>query len=370
MTDFVDSIVIGAGVVGLAVARELALRGRRVIVLERHGAIGTETSSRNSEVIHAGIYYAPGSLKARLCVAGRHALYAYCQDRRIPHRRLGKLIVASNDDEVATLRDYARRAERNGVTDLEWLDAPQVAELEPDIVARRALFSPSTGIVDSHALMLALQGDIENHGGHVVLRSEAITVVRQRAGFLLRTSDGDEISCGELVNAAGLGAWDVAGTYRDMPGFVMPARYFAKGHYYAMAGASPFSHLVYPVAKDGGLGVHVTIDMGGQARFGPDLRWVEGIDYSFDDSRREQFSAAIRRYFPAIDDRELAPSYTGIRPRLAGPGEGATDFMIQTLEQHRQRGLVNLFGIESPGLTSSLALAAAVADELERDRQR
>ena len=370
MIDTVDSIVVGAGVVGLAVARELVMRGRQVVVLERRDAIGTETSSRNSEVIHAGIYYAADSLKARLCLAGKHALYAYCDQRRIPHRRLGKLIVAVDDAEVATLQRYAASAARNGVDDLEWLDARQLADREPAVRGTRALFSPSTGIIDSHALMLALHGDIENGGGHVVLRSTVDAIRPAAAGFRLRLAgdSADSVACGEVVNAAGLDAWQVAAACHDMPALRLPARFLAKGHYYAMAGAAPFSHLVYPVANGGGLGVHLTLDLAGSARFGPDLRWVDDVDYGFDDSRRAEFLAAIRRYYPAIDQHEMTPAYTGIRPRLAGPGAPPADFMIQGSGQHRQGGLVNLFGIESPGLTASLALAAAVADRLDADR--
>jgi L-2-hydroxyglutarate oxidase LhgO len=362
----VDCAVIGAGVVGLAVARELALAGREVIVLERAEAIGTECSSRNSEVIHAGIYYPPGSLKARLCVEGRRLLYRYCAERGIPHARLGKLLVAVTAAEIPALEAYARSATANGVDDLAWLDADAAAELEPAVRCVAALHSPSTGIVDSHALMLALEGDAANAGAVTVFRS---TVERGAAGddgIDLRVGGAEAmaIRCAAVVNCAGLAAPAVARAIAGVPADRVPRAYFAKGHYFTLAGRSPFRRLIYPVPEAGGLGVHVTLDLAGQARFGPDVSWIDAVDYGFDASRAERFYAAIRRYYPGLADGALAPGYTGVRPKIAGPGEPPADFAIQGPQEHGVAGLVNLFGIESPGLTASLAIAREVAARL------
>ncbi len=360
MADRVDVVVIGAGVVGLACARALAMDGRDVIVLERHAQIGTETSSRNSEVIHGGIYYPTGSLKARLCVAGKAMLYRYCDEHGVPHRRCGKIIVASHPDQVSILRQYQRQAATNGAGELPWLTGSEVATMEPAVTAVAGVLSPSTGIIDSHAYMLALQGDLESAGGMIAFGTAVTGLARADRGLRVSTADL-ELHAREVVNAAGLEAPLMAA--RVCQG--VPSAYYARGRYYAYEGASPFSRLVYPVAEAGGLGVHVTLDLGGQARFGPDVAWIDGVDYRFDDSRRHEFEAAIRRYFPGLESRRLHPGYTGIRPKISGPGEPAADFRIDGPADHGIPGLVNLLGIESPGLTASLALAEAVRDRLD-----
>ncbi len=357
-----DCVVIGAGVIGLAVARELALSGRQPVVLEAEPEIGMHTSSRNSEVIHAGIYYPAGSLKARLCVAGKVALYRYCEERGVPFRRTGKLIVACDDDELPILDDYRQRAVANGVTDLRKLSAADVSALEPEVRGRGGLLSPSTGIIDSHSLMLALQADLEAAGGIVVCRSRVTGLRRCEDGFVLDLDDdaGFSVSCATLVNAAGLGAAALAARMQGFPAERVPAVTFAKGHYFSMSGKVPFGRLVYPVAGGGGLGIHVTLDMAGGARFGPDVVWLDGPDYAFDDDRLAPFVEAIRRYYPTVEEDRLTPGYTGIRPKLSGPGEPAADFLIQGVGEHGVPGLVNLFGIESPGLTACLSIAGFV----------
>ena len=365
-----DVVVIGAGVVGLAVGRALALAGREVVVLEAASAIGTHTSSRNSEVIHAGLYYPTGSLKARLCVAGRDALYRYCAENDVAHRRIGKLLVATVDAEIAALESYKKQAELNGVTDLTWLDAGEARALEPAVRAVRGLLSPSTGIVDSHGLMLALQRDLTRRGGSVVLGSPVLGGEVTGGGITLRV--GGEapaqaptvVHCRAVVNSAGLFAQQVARSLDGLPPASIPPCHYAKGHYFVLAQAPPFQRLVYPLAVAGGLGVHVTLDLGGRARFGPDVSWIDGIDYSFDESRAPSFYAAIRRYWPDLRDGDLQPGYTGIRPKLGPAGTPAADFVIQGPPDHGVRGLVNLYGIESPGLTASLAIADRVAELL------
>ncbi len=364
--DTVDAVIIGAGVIGLAVGRALALRGLEVVVVESADAIGTGTSSRNSEVIHAGLYYPSGSLKARLCVTGREMLYRYCEAKGIRHRRIGKLIVATTDDEVPILQKYVAQAQANGVQDLRWVEQAELAELEPNVRCVRGLLSPSTGIIDSHEYLLALQGDLEAHGGQVVLNSHVTRVGRTGDGFAIFTGDGTDaaIHCRRVINAAGLHAQAVAATIEGLPRTTIPPQYLARGHYYSLSGKSPFNRLVYPVAEAGGLGIHVTLDMSGTARFGPDVQWLKAIDYSFNDDTRGKFAAAIRRYYPALDDNRLQPGYTGIRAKLSGPGEPAADFVIQGTADHRVPGLVNLYGIESPGLTAALAIAEEVANRL------
>ncbi|WP_399677093.1 NAD(P)/FAD-dependent oxidoreductase [Xenophilus sp.] len=360
--DEFDCAVIGAGVVGLAVARALALQGREVIVLESEGAIGTGTSSRNSEVIHAGIYYPQGSLKARLCVQGKEMLYAYAAERNLPHRRCGKLIVATAPAQAAALEDIVRKARANGVDDLQALDARQARALEPSLSCEAALLSPSTGIVDSHALMLALQGDLENAGGMLALKSPVARAVCGPAGIDLVGVDGTQLRCRSVVNAAGLGAPALARRFDGLDPRHVPAAHWAKGSYFTLAGRSPFSRLIYPVPEAAGLGVHLTLDLGGQAKFGPDVQWVDSPDdLEVDPSRADGFYAEVRKYWPALADGALQPGYAGIRPKISGPGEPARDFVIQGPAEHGVAGLVNLFGIESPGLTSSLAIAEFVA---------
>jgi L-2-hydroxyglutarate oxidase LhgO len=359
--DRIEAVVIGAGVVGLAVARALALAGREVVILEAEDAIGTHTSSRNSEVIHAGIYYPRGSLKASSCVEGRRRLYEYCAARGVPHRRCGKLIVASDDGQLEELRRIRDRAHGNGVTDVDYLPRQRALAMEPELSCVAALYSPATGIIDSHALMLAYLGEAEDHGAMLALRSRLERASANGNEFVLHVRGAEPIAARILVNSAGLKAPTVARAIEGYPPAAAPRELYAKGNYYSLTRRSPFTHLVYPVPEPGGLGVHVTLDLGGQARFGPDVEWVDAIGYDVDARRAERFYGAIRRYWPALPDGALAPGYAGIRPKISGPGEPAADFVIQGPREHGVPGLVNLFGIESPGLTSSLALADHVA---------
>jgi L-2-hydroxyglutarate oxidase LhgO len=354
-----DAVVIGGGVIGLALARALAQRGREVTLLEAESRLGQHTSSRNSEVIHAGIYYPPGSLKAALCVAGKAQLYAYAAEADVEHRRLGKIIVATREPDVAALENIRRTAEQNGVFDLEWLEAKDVATLEPQVSAVRALLSPSTGIVDSHGLMAALRRDAVAAGAQIVVSSPVSGGRVLESGFELRVGGAEpsRLTCQSVVNAAGLWAQDVARSLEGLPQSSICGQYFAKGHYFTLAGRSPFSHLVYPVPVPGGLGIHVTLDLAGQARFGPDVSWLDAVDYGFDETRAADFYSAIRSYFPALADGALIPAHTGIRPKLGPAGSPAQDFVIQGPAEHGVAGLLNLYGIESPGLTASLALA-------------
>jgi L-2-hydroxyglutarate oxidase LhgO len=358
-----DAVVIGAGVVGLAVARALALAGREVVILEGEDAIGTHTSSRNSEVIHAGIYYPKGSLKARSCVEGKELLYEYCVAHGVPHRRCGKLIVAANDSQLPELKSIQEKAHANGVTDVVSMTRAQALALEPELHCAAALYSPSTGIIDSHALMLAYLGDAEARGAMLALKSPLVGAAIVADGFVLHAGD-ETVKARVLVNSAGLRAPSVAASIEGFEKRRVPRELYAKGNYYSLSGKNPFSRLVYPVPEPGGLGVHVTLDLAGQARFGPDVEWVDRIAYDVDPKRAERFYAAIRRYWPGLPDASLSPGYAGIRPKTAGPGEPAPDFEIQGPERHGVPGLVHLFGIESPGLTASLALAAMVLREL------
>jgi L-2-hydroxyglutarate oxidase LhgO len=359
-----DAVVIGAGVVGLAVARALAMAGREVVILEAEDAIGTHTSSRNSEVIHAGIYYTRNSLKARSCVAGKELLYEYCVAHGVPHQRCGKLIVATSETQNEELLSIQQKAHANGVTDVVWMSREQARALEPELACVAALYSPSTGIIDSHALMLAYLGDAEEHGAMLGLKSELTSAEAVSDGFILHVAGAEPIKTRVLVNSAGLRAPSVARLIEGYEKDKAPAEYYAKGNYYSLARRSPFSRLVYPVPEPGGLGVHVTLDLAGQARFGPDVEWVESITYDVHPKRAERFYAAIRRYWPGLPEGALVPGYAGIRPKTAGPGEPAADFLVQGPRAHGVPGLVNLFGIESPGLTSSLALAGVVLHEL------
>jgi L-2-hydroxyglutarate oxidase LhgO len=364
----VECVVIGAGVVGLAVARALAQAGREVLVLEAATAIGTETSSRNSEVIHAGIYYRAGSLMARLCVTGRHALYRYCEERGVPHRRSGKLIVAADASETAQLDEIRRRAAANGVDDLREISAAEAIALEPALTCHGALISPSTGIIDSHAYMLALLGDAEAAGASLALSTPLISARVTGEGFEIAAGGAEpmKLGCRILINSAGLKATAVAKSIAGLAADKVPTPYFAKGNYFLLSGKSPFSRLIYPVPHPGGLGTHLTLDLSGQTRFGPDVEWVNRIDYRVDPARAEQFYRAIRRYWPGLPDDALVPGYSGIRPKIVPPEVAVQDFLVQGPRDHGVGGLVNLFGIESPGLTASLALADLVAD-LVRD---
>lgn len=362
-----DCVVVGAGALGLAVAREFSLRGREVLVLEAAAGIGTGTSSRNSEVIHAGIYYPPGSLKASSCVAGKNALYEFCSQAGIAHRRLGKLIVAADADELSVLDDYLRRAKRNGVNDLERLTPAEAAALEPNLRCVGAIHSPSTGIIDSHEYMLALQGELTANGGTTLFNAEVVGGEARQGRLAVKTGAEEQaVLCRTLVNCAGLQAQGLCARL-GLPSALIPRRFLAKGHYYAYSGPPPFSRLVYPVAGRAGLGIHSTCDLTGQVRFGPDVIWVEALDYSFDTGAKEKFVAAVSRYFPGLEPARLRPDYTGIRPKLTPPGAAPADFRIQTQEEHGVPGLLNLFGIESPGLTASLALARRVC-QLDRPR--
>ncbi len=363
LTDRVDCVVVGAGVVGLAVARALAMAGREVVVLERNGAIGTETSARNSGVIHAGIYYPTGSLKARLCVAGKERLYTYCAEHGVPHERIGKLIVATADDQIPALEALARKADENGVHDLLRLSPAEARAMESEVRCVAALFSPSTGIVDAAALMLSYLGDAESRGAMLALNSPLIAGRATSEGFELEVG-GDQpttLACRLLVNSAGLGAPVLARLLQGLDPATVPAAYLCKGNYFSLTGRNPFRHLVYPMPELASIGIHVVMDMGGQARFGPDAEWIDEIDYGVDPARAEPFYAAIRRYWPDLPDGALTPAFAGIRPKLQAPGGPAEDVLIQGPAAHGVPGLVNLYGIESPGLTSSLAIADEVA---------
>lgn len=363
----VECVVIGAGVVGLAVARRLAGAGREVVVLEAAAGIGTGTSSRNSEVIHGGMYYPTGSLRGRLCVAGRRALYDYCASRGVAHRRLGKLIVATESSQSARLDAIARQGAINGVEDLRRLTPAEARDLEPEVECVAALLSPSTGIVDSHALMLALRGEAEDAGAAFAFNSPALGGTVGSDGFEIRVGGAEPMSlaCRMLVNCAGLGAQALAAGLQGLPAATIPRRVLAKGSYFGLSGVKPpFRRLVYPIPPEGGLGVHVTLDLAGQVRFGPDVEWTDDIDYTVDPARADGFYRVIRRYWPGLPDGALVPAYSGVRPKLTGPGEPAADFLIQGPKDHGVPGLVALYGIESPGLTSCLALADEVAARL------
>jgi L-2-hydroxyglutarate oxidase LhgO len=366
-TASVQTVVVGGGVIGLAIARALAMGGREVIVLERNAGIGEETSSRNSEVIHAGIYYPADSLKARLCVAGKRQLYTYCRDKSIPHRACGKVVLAVERAQEPGLRSLLRRAGANGVVDTEWLSGSDLRALEPALKGSAALWSPSTGILDSHAFMLALQADLEAAGGVVACRSELRegSIVNEGVRLLVSSNgDSSSVLARELVNAAGLHASTVARSLRGLRPDLIPETRYAKGNYYYLKGPSPFGHLVYPLPEPGGLGIHATLDLGDRARFGPDVEWIDSPDYSVDAGRAQAFYAAVRRYWPDLRDDALVPGYAGVRPKVVGPGEPAGDFLIQGSDHHGVPGLVNLFGIESPGLTAALAIGEHVAELL------
>ena len=357
--DKVECVVIGAGVIGLAIARRLTKAGREVIVLEAAEGIGTVTSSRNSEVIHAGIYYKAGSLMARMCVSGKHKLYDYCASHGIPHRNCGKLIVATTPKETEKLQSIRAHAEANGVLDMQVLSGEAARELEPALNCDAALLSPSTGIIDSHSYMLSLRGDAEAAGAAFAFHTPLLRA-KASAGTIELEAGGEApmtLQCDLLVNAAGLDAPAIARQIEGMPAELIPQAYLAKGNYFSCSARAPFSRLIYPVPEPGGLGVHLTLDMAGQARFGPDVEWVDHIDYAVDPRRAERFYPAIRKYWPALPDGALMPSYSGMRPKIVPPAIASQDFVIQGPREHGVGGLINLFGIESPGLTSSLAIA-------------
>ncbi|MFP6712448.1 MAG: NAD(P)/FAD-dependent oxidoreductase [Rhodospirillales bacterium] len=355
----IECAVIGAGVIGLAVARALALQGREVIILESEEAIGMATSSRNSEVIHAGIYYDTGSLKAKLCVEGKHALYDYCESHGVPHKRCGKVIVATHDGQLDKLKALQQKAVDNDVKDLIWQDQKTTLEMEPALNAVASLLSPSTGLIDSHSLMLAYQGDAEANGTMIAFNSPVLGGEITDSG--IRLDVGGEtpmaLDCQVVINSGGLHAQRVAGSLKGFPPEMVPDTFFAKGSYFSLSGKSPFTHLIYPIPEEAGLGVHLTLDLGGQARFGPDVEWVEEIAYEVDPSRGDKFYDAVRSYWPDLKDNALLPGYSGIRPKLKGAGNPPMDFTFNGPADHGVQGLVNLFGIESPGLTASLAIA-------------
>ncbi len=355
----IECLVVGAGAIGLAVARALARARREVIVVESESAMGSGVSSRNSEVIHAGIYYPTGLDKTRLCVDGKAMLYAFCQEFGVPHKRCGKLLVAVSAAEVDKLAALKAQADANGVADLTWLSAKEARTLEPALVAERALLSPSTGIVDSHAYMLALRGDAEAHGAMIAFETPVLAGRAAEPGLVIETGGPApmRIAAGIVVNAAGLGAQALARSIVGMPATKIPPLHLAKGNYFSLSGRSPFSRLIYPMPTPGSLGVHLTLDLAGQAKFGPDLEWIDAIDYDVDPGRAASFYAAIRTYWPDLPDGALQPGYAGVRPKIARPGGSTTDFLLQTEKDHGVAGLINLFGIESPGLTASLAIA-------------
>lgn len=363
----IDCLVIGAGVVGLAVARELALAGREVVITEAAEGIGTQTSARNSEVIHAGIYYPPGSLKARVCVAGRELLYRYLGERGLPHKACGKLIVATSEAQKPALETIMARAKASGVDSLRWLSGTEAKAMEPEVRCEIALLSPETGVVDSHALMLSLLGECEAAGGSLALNTPITGWRREAEGFSVDFGGDDPAtySVRTVVNSAGHGAPKLLGLLYGFPAEHVPVQHYAKGNYFALTGKQPFSHLVYPVPEAAGLGIHATIDMGGRVKFGPDVEWVEhDQDLVVDPARADKFYAAIRTYWPGLADGALVADYAGIRPKLHGPTEPMPDFRIDGPEVHGVAELVNLLGIESPGLTSSLAIAEMVREKL------
>ena len=361
--DRIEAIVIGAGVVGLAIAKALAEAGREVMVLESADGIGTGVSSRNSEVIHAGIYYPAGSLKARACIRGKSLLYAYCAARGVPHAKIGKLIVATKPEQVAELERIRAMAASCGMSDLVMIGAAEARAMEPQVASIAALHSPSTGIIDSHGLMLAFQGDIEAAGGAVVFHAPVLALAVEPHGFRVEIGGAEPMTlgCDILINSASLDAPALAAAMAGYDAALAPKAWLAKGHYYSLSGVKPpFRSLVYPVPEPGGLGIHATVDLGGQVRFGPDVLWVDTVDYAPDESRTERFREAISLYWPEVRHAELIPSYTGIRPKISGPGQPNADFVIQSQAQHGIKGLIHMFGIESPGLTSCLALAEEV----------
>jgi len=366
MVEKVDAVVVGAGVVGLAVTRILALSGLEVVLLEAASATGTETSSHNSGVIHAGIYYPRESLKARLCVRGNGLLYDYCQQQNIPHRRVGKLIVATSAKQQLTLEALAAKGKENGVEDLRHLSAVEVSRMEPNIRALSALYSPSTGIVDTGALMLSYQGEIEAVGGILALNAPVKCVQVRTGSFRVEIGGAAPMLLDSelLVNSTGLYMTETLANIDGFPGRCIPRLYYAKGNYFSLSGPAPFSHLVYPVPGEASLGIHATLDLAGQVRFGPDIEWVDAPDYQVSAERVEAFYGAITSYFPALDRNRLSPDYAGVRPKLSPPNGSASDFLIQGGETHGIAGMINLLGIESPGLTSSLAIAEEVHKNL------
>jgi len=359
----VDAIIIGAGVIGLAIAAKLSHSLNNILVIDKNASFGEETSSRNSEVIHAGIYYPQHSLKAKLCVQGKEKLYQYCQDRNIPHQRLGKLLLAHGEVEELCLEKTLKQAQLNGVNDLTWITEIELKKSNPELHATAALLSPSTGIIDVHSYMQALLAEIEHNNGQFVGRTSFIEAEKNSNGFTVSLNSQDEIiqlGCDYLINAGGLHSTKVAEHIIDLPKEHIPTLYYCRGHYFSYQGKSPFTQLIYPVPETHGLGIHASLDIGGQLKFGPDTQYISDIDYHVSDHLKDKFVTSIQRYYPSLDSTRLQPAYSGIRPKLEGPNDGFKDFVIQGEKVHGLTGLVNLFGIDSPGLTSSLAIAEYV----------
>jgi len=360
-------LVVGAGVVGLAVARAAALKGHEVIVAEQTRGIGNGVSSRNSEVIHAGMYYPTGSLRAQHCPRGRRLLYEFCASHGVPHRKCGKLIVATEDAEVAKMEAILNQGRANGVEGFAMIDGAAARAMEPALACVAALHSPETGIIDSHQFMTALRGDLEDSGGMIAFNTRIDRLVHTQAGWLVRYSGSEagELAVDAVINSAGIGAQALARNTEDYPANRVPRLVLARGNYFGYAGRPVFSRLIYPAPRiDGGLGIHVTLDLAGRMRFGPDVEWIDKEDYDVNASRAASFYGAIRRYWPALRDGTLQPDYAGIRPKLTGPDEPAADFMIEGPGEHGLPGLIHLFGIESPGLTAALSLADEIVAHL------
>lgn len=361
-----DVVIAGAGVVGLAIARSIAESGREVVIVERENAIGTQTSSRNSEVVHAGIYYPQGSMKALHCVAGNAMLYDYCASRNVGIKKMGKLIVAANDTQAERLSQIKQKGSANGARNLSIIEGAEIKRLEPNVIGQAAILSPSTGIVDSHGLMLALLHDAQNAGAILSLGSTVTKIFHEvSSGFRIQVESEQDFKLQSrvFINAAGHGAIPLAQNIDALPAGNVPKQYYAKGTYYGLQGKCPFNHLVYPVPEPGGLGVHATIDLGGSVRFGPDVEWTDGYDVEANSTRQSDFYERIRQYWPNVPEKALFVDYCGVRPKISGPNDGDSDFVISTADQHQVTGLVNLFGIESPGLTSALSIAAHVCIE-------
>ena len=372
----VDCVVVGAGVVGLAVAREMALQGRETILLERENAFGTISSARNSEVIHAGIYYPKDSLKAQLCVEGNRLLYEYCRSHQVATQAYGKLVVATDDNQIDDLQAILYKAENNGVPEIKIISADEARQLEPKLKCSAAILSSSTGIVDSHGFMLSLLGGFEDAGGMIAYQSPLLSAkpigTRAEGGFALEIGGlaGMKLHTKLLINCAGMSAPAVAQQIEGLVSDQIPKAYFAKGNYFSLSGKSPFTHLIYPIPEPGGLGVHLTLDMGGQAKFGPDVEWLDidtedQVDYTVNPKRGESFYEAVRRYWPDLKDNTLQPDYSGVRAKIVPPNSPAGDFCFNTPQDHGLQGLYNLYGFESPGLTSSLAIAAYLEGKIK-----
>ncbi len=366
--DNVDVIIVGAGVIGLAIAARLSQQFKSVLVIDKNASFGEETSSRNSEVIHAGIYYPQNSLKAKLCVQGKAMLYQYCHERHIPVNKIGKLLVAHGEKEEEFLKQTLISAQKNGVDDLTWLNQSELKELEPELLASAALLSPSTGIIDSHVYMQSLLAQAEQHQALFVAQTKMLSAQSSHDGFdVLLDSQGEHLSirCKYLINCAGLHSEKVAHTIKGLNKSHIPKLHWCRGHYFSYQGKSPFKQLIYPIPRDNGLGIHASLDMGGQLKFGPDTQYIDQLNYDFPSNLQKKFIKQVSQYFPNLDANKLKPAYSGIRPKLQGQNDTFKDFVIQTSEVHQLKGLINLFGIDSPGLTSSLAIADYVLEKLK-----